>query len=270
MVAIFKFDNSREFLRAYIDSLPKKGWGEIQRWAEHLDLQASYISQVLSGSKTFNMDQGLKIAKHLGLIEIEIDFLMMLMEKERAGSHETKKYFDEKLKVIKSQSGDLSRRLPKDRVFSEVEKSVFYSSWHYSAIRLFCSLSGKGKNLEDITKRFNLKRIEALHVLDFLCDSGLCVKKGDSYFVGSQQTHLESSSPHIHRHRQNWRVKTLSQIETTQPEELVFSAPFSVSQADFEILREELSLFLEAFFRKVKQTDPEEMAVLNIDLMKLR
>ena len=270
MVVVFKFDNSREFLRAYIDSLPKKGWGEIQRWAEHLDLQASYISQVLSGSKTFNMDQGFKLAKHLGLKELEVDFLMSLMEKERAGSHETKKYFDEKLKAIKAQSGDLSKRLPKDRVFTEVEKSVFYSSWHYSAIRLFCSLSGKGKKLDEIADRFKLKRSEAVQILDFLCESGLCILKNVLYFMGSQQTYLESTSPHIHRHRQNWRVKTLSQIETTQPDELVFSAPFSIGQKDFETLREELSVFLEGFFKRVKQTTPEEMAILNIDLMKFR
>ena len=90
---VFEFDNSREFLRTYIDSLPKKGWGEIQRWADHLGLQASYISQVLAGTKTFNMDQGLKLAKHLGLKETELDYLMLVMEKERAASHETKKYF---------------------------------------------------------------------------------------------------------------------------------------------------------------------------------
>lgn len=267
---VFEFDNSREFLRTYIDSLPKKGWGEIQRWADHLGLQASYISQVLAGTKTFNMDQGLKLAKHLGLKETELDYLMLVMEKERAASHETKKYFDEKLKALKTDAKELSKRLPKDKTFSDVEKSIFYSSWIYSAIRLFCSIGEKGKNLEEITSRFNITRSDALKVLDFLCDSGLCAKKNNLYTVGTLATMLESTSPHIHRHRQNWRVKTLSQIETTQAEELVFSAPFSIGKKDFEELREELSKFLEGFYKRVKKTDPEEMAILNIDLMKLR
>jgi uncharacterized protein (TIGR02147 family) len=267
---VFSFQNSRDFLRSYIGSLPKNGWGEIQRWADFLGLQASYVSQILSGAKALNIDQSLALARHIGLKENEIDYFVLLVEKERAASHETKKYFDLKLEAAKAASKDLSKRLPKDRDLSAVEKSIFYSSWHYSAIRLFCSLSKVGKSLVEIADRFKLKRHEVAQILEFLCESGLCSEKKGRYFVGSQRTFLESDSPHIHRHRQNWRVRSLSQIETTQPDELVFSAPFSVSAVHFLELREQLAEFLESFYKKVSETDPEEMAVLNIDLMKLR
>lgn len=270
MTSIYQYDNSREFFRAYIDQLPKKGWGEIQRWAELLGVQASYISQVLADAKIFSVDQGFKVAMYLGLKDAEVDFLMTIMEKERAASFETKKYFDEKLKTLKSEAKQLSKRLPSDRKFTEVEKSIFYSSWIYSAVRLFCSLSPKGKSLQEITDRFSIKRADASKILEFLCDSGLCIKKNNLYALGTQQTLLESTSAHIHRHRQNWRVKTLSQVETTQAEELVFSAPFSIGQKDFEALREELALFLEGFYKRVKTTEPDQLAILNIDLMKFR
>ncbi len=269
MVSIFNFTKSREFLRAYIEALPKKGWGEIQRWADHLSLQASYVSQVLAGSKSFNIDQGYLLAKHLGLSENEIEYFLLILEIEKAGSHETKTYLEKRLGVLKTKSKNLSKRMPKDREFTDSEKSVFYSSWTYSAIRLYCSI-GKGKSKEEIAKRFHLERAEVTEMLEFLCACGLCEEKHGVYKVGFQKTYLEHTSPHIHRHRLNWRVKALSQIENVQDEEMCFSSPFSVSQEDFGQLREELAKFLERFFQRIQKTTPEEMGVLNIDLLKLR
>jgi len=269
MVSIFNFTKSREFLRAYIESLPKKGWGEIQRWADHLSLQASYVSQVLAGTKSFNTDQGYGLARHLGLNETEIEYFLLILEIEKAASHETKKYLEKRLGTLKLKTKDLSNRMPKDREFTDTEKSVFYSSWIYSAIRLYCSI-GNGKNKEEISKRFHLSRAETSEILEFLCACGLTEEKNGIYKVGFQKTYLERTSPHIHRHRLNWRVKALSQIETVKEEEMCFSSPFSLSHEDFGQLREELAKFLERFSQRVQKTTPEEMGVLNIDLLKLR
>jgi uncharacterized protein (TIGR02147 family) len=270
MVSIFDFEDTREFLRSYIESLPNKGWGEIQRWAELLGLQASYISQILAGGKFLNVDQALKLAGRFGLKENETDYFLRLVELERCASHETKAYFRKKLRELRSEAKQIAKRVTLEQAFTDAEKSVFYSSWIYSAVRLYCSIGGEPKTLEQIADRFRLERGEAVRILDFLCETGLCLKKRAGYVVGSKQTLLDSSSPFIHRHRQNWRLRALAQLEKTQPEELVFSAPFSISQQDFEALREELAQFLERTFARVKVTDPEEMAILNLDLMKLR
>lgn len=270
MISIFTFDKSTVYLRAYINSLPRKGWGEIQRWADHLGVQASYISQFLAGHRMLSVDQTLSLARYMGLKKGEVDFFMALTEKERAASHQTKKYYDEKLIQLRLQSQNLTNRLPKDKELSEQEKSVFYSSWLYSAIRIFCSLSPNGKTFDEIQDQFNLKRAEIVPLLEFLCQAGLCKENQNLYSVGPQRTHLESSSPYIHRHRQNWRIKCLSQIENAQPDELVFSAPFSINHDDFLLLRERLSLFLEEFYATVKATEPKFIGFINIDLMKLR
>ena len=117
MKSVFTFSSSRDFLRAYIESLPKKGWGEIQRWADHLGVQTSYVSQVLSGMKTFNVEYSVRLAKHIGLSGLELDYFVLLIEKERAGSVEAQDYFDEKLQRLKKDSRNLAERVTKACIF---------------------------------------------------------------------------------------------------------------------------------------------------------
>lgn len=269
MAVAFNFDEPKDFLRAYIAALPKAGWGEVQRWATYLSLQPSYISQVLAGKKQFTVDQALALSKYLGLTGIEQDYFMMMIEKDRAASFETKEYFEKKMKALKSSAKNVSKLVATDGQISEIEKSIFYSSWIYSAIRVYCSFEDE-RSLADICERFELSRDSALPILEFLVSSGLILEKNKKYSVGMKKTHLDSKSPYITRHRVNWHLKALENFENVSEEELVYSAPFSISPEDFQSLREELAQFIKRFVNKVNATDPSEMAVLNIDLLKLK
>lgn len=269
MSSIFTFSSSREYLRAYIDSLPKKGWGEIQRWSEQLGVQTSYISQVLSGSKNFNTEYALRLGKYIGLVGMELDFFILMIEKERAGTVEAQDYFASKMNAMKKDSRSLSNRVVKDRALTDEEMTIFYSSWMYSAIRLYCSVSG-GRTIHQISEYFDVPKEECSQIMTFLVGSGFCTKKGEKYQMGTQKTHVDRKSPHVRRHWMNWHVKGLTRFENLDESELIYSAPFSISRKDFEILREDLAVFIKKFVEKVGNTEPEEVAFLNIDLLKVR
>lgn len=267
--SIFDFEDTKEYLRAYLQALPRQGWGEVQRWADHLGVQGSFVSQVLSGKKTLNVDQGIRLADLLGLQNIEIDYFVTMIEQEKAGHHHAKKYFAEKLKTYKKDAKQLVKRVKQDKILSEEEKSIFYSSWVYSAARLFCSFP-KGKTLPEICQRFEWTPLEAAEIMNFLCASGLCHKEGVIYTIGHQKTHLEKKSPHIRQHWINWHLKAIEQFDPTADEQLVYSAPFSISSKDFELIREELVQFIQGLSVKVGKTTPEDIAVLNLNLVKLK
>ncbi len=269
MKSIFLCSSSREFLRFYLDSLPRKGWGEIQKWADHLNVQSAYVSQVMSGHKQFNLEHAIRLAKYIGLQGADLDFFILLVEIERAGSLETREYFEKKIQIAKKESKTVFNRVAKDKVLSTEEQSIFYSSWIYSAIRLFCSM-GSGKTLHQIAEHFEISKEACAGIVNFLLQSGLLIHKNDKYLLGAQKTHLEKSSPYVKRHWLNWHLQTLKRFDDLDDDEIVYSAPFSISKKDFEQLNEEIIIFVKSFLEKVQTTDPQEVAFLNIDLLRLK
>ena len=264
-MSITNFKDIKGFLRHYISQLPKKGRGEISRMASFLGVSTTLVSQILKGQKTFTSEQGLTLIPYLGLQGVHADYLTFMIQFERAGTHELKKYWREKLDVLKEQSLKIANRVKSDRFFTDQEKSIFYSQTLYSSIRLFTSVGDRGKSLDEICERFELSRLKASEALKFLVETGLCLEKEGRYYLGSQKTHLEKGSPHLFRHQGNWRIKAIAQSESLTDEELMYTATISLSKKDFELLREEMVQFIKKFLDTIHASPAEEIACLNLD-----
>ena len=264
-MSLFQFKDSKSYLRYYIAHLPKKGRGEISRMAHHLRVSTTLVSQVLSGEKFFTAEQALILTQYLGLIGVEADFFTYLIQAERAGSKDLKLYWNNKLKDIREQSLKISSRVAVDQTLKEEDRAVFYSTPLYSAIRLFTSVEQKGKSLDEICNRFELSRSKASLMLKFLIEKNLCVEKNNRYHIGAQRTHLEQGSPHLLRHHSNWRIRAIRQSEDLTDQELMYTAPVSLSRKDFEGLREEMALFIKSFLDRVHASPAEDIACFNLD-----
>lgn len=264
-MSIFNFKETKAFLRHYIHHLPKKGRGQISEIAKAVGVSTSLVSQVISGKKTFTPEQIQKLSEHIGLIGLEADYLAFLNQKERAGSKKLSEYWNEKINEIREKSLQLSSRLKTDKTLTKEQKAIFYSSPIYSAVRLYCSVGAKGKSLDDICTRFGLSRIKASTLVNFLVETDLCVEEDGRYFLGSQKTHLEKSSPHILQHHSNWRLRSLQQYDDLTDQELMYTAPVSLSKDDFQQLREEMVGFIKTFLDRVHASPAEEIACFNLD-----
>lgn len=269
-MSIFKFRETKSFLRNYIENLPKKGRGEISRIASNLRVSTTLISQVLNGEKLFTPEQTQNLTTYLGLSPIESDYFTFMVQRERAGNVELKNYWTTKLNEIHEKSLKLANRVKSDKTLSESHKAVFYSSPLYSAIRLFTSLGNDGKSLGEICERFEISRSRAAKIINFLVEAGLCIEKSDRYFLGVQKTHLEKDSPHLLKHHSNWRSRATVYSETLADNELMYTAPVSLSKKDFDVLREEMVSFIKSFLDKVHQSPAEEVACLNLDFFWFR
>jgi uncharacterized protein (TIGR02147 family) len=262
---IFNSNNYVSFLKSYVKNLPKRGRGEINRMAVHLNVHPTLISQVMSGSKDLSLEQAQSLTSYLGLTSLEADYFLLLVQKERAGTHELKKYFVQKIEEMQKNSLQISKRIKEHRQLSDYEKSVFYSSWFYSAMRLYSSVED-GKTVDEIAKRFNKTRTATLEILNFLKEVGLCIEEKGRYKMGTQHTHLESTSPLLKRHHSNWRLKAIEKTEGLSAEELMFTSPFSISKKDFGLLREEVLKLIKTSSQIIKESPAEEVACLNIDM----
>jgi uncharacterized protein (TIGR02147 family) len=269
-MSIYNFEEYRPFLKKYIKDLPRQGRGEINRWAVHLRVHSSFVSQVLSGAKDLNLEQSQELATFLGLNSLETDYFLLLVQKARAGTAKLRDYFIEKQKGLKLQSMDVAKNIRQDRALTDEEKSVLYSSWLYIAIWLYSSVKGVEVTLERICERFDISRARATKILNFLVDTGLCLKEKETFKMGHQLVHIDRESPHLVKHHMNWRAKSMQRSEDIQLEEIMFTAPISIGKEDFAFLRAQLVEFIKAAQARVQKTTVDEVACLNLDLFWVR
>jgi len=262
---IFEFDDYKALIRTHLRSLPSRGHGQIKRMAEHVGVHTTLMSQILSGDKDLSLEQAQKAAGFLALNELETDYFLTLVQIERAGTRDLKKYFLNKKDDFKKESLKISKRIQAQKSLSEQERSVFYSTWLFSAIHLFCSTQ-EGRSLQEIIERFQISAQQALEILRFLTESGLCDLQNSVYRATVLSTHVEKGSPHLLKHHSNWRIKAIQRSENLTDEELMFTGNISLSRQDFTKVREVLVQTIKQVSELVKDSPAEDIANLNLDL----
>ena len=252
-----------------MEKLPKKGWGELNRWSKHIGVHPSLLSQVLSGTKDLNLEQAQALAELLGLMPIEADYFLLLVQWERAGTQKLKKYFKNKMDEIVKSALEISQQVRQDRSLSEEEKSIFYSHWLYAAIWLRSSLKD-GCTVDNVSSFFGISSERSNEILNFLLETQLCVRKDGACFMGPQSIHLSRQSPHITKHHTNWRLRAIENSDRITEEEVMYSAPMSLSKADVGKVR---NLILELIRQATDiaiASEAEKVICMNVDLFELK
>ena len=263
---IFNYTKPSTFIFAFIRQLPKKGHGEIQKMAAHLGFSSTYMSQILADQKMLTAEQALSLAQYLGLNSLDSEYFLLLVQRERAGTLVLKKHFDLKIEEIKNLSLKLSNRVPADKKsLSELEKSIYYSSALFAGIHIYCSTGKSGRSLEEIVQRFRINRARAIEILSFLVKCKLCEENFGVYAIGPQAIHLDQDSPYIHCLHSNWRMEAIQVSQSLDKNELMYSVCVSLSQKDFEKLRESMVVYIQTFLKTIETSPPDDIACFNLD-----
>lgn len=261
---IFSFEDYREFLRAYIESLPKRGWGFARKASEAMGLQAAHFSLALSGEKDFTLEQVLKLGEFLNFNELESEYLVEMVQFSRAGTAKLKEHFLNRIRRLQKLGLKVENHMVDKKAMSPEEKMEFYSNYLYSAIRIFSSL-GDGKTFNEIENYFHVPPLFLKNILEFLVSHDLCFQKGDRYFVGSQKTWAEKGTSFYFKHSTNWRLQGIQKLELNRKNDLFVTSPMSISIEDAKIIREQIVSFVREFSDRVKKSEAQELLCLNID-----
>ena len=264
-MGVFEFKDYRVFLENYLAKLPKRGHGEITKIATAIGVHSTLLSLIISGKRDLSAEQAYDLARYLQLTDLETEYFSLLVLHSRAGNHRYKTHLQKKLEEVLAQSKKLSQRFEHEKTLTEVERAIFYSSWLYSAIRLFTSVDD-GKTVEEICEKFLQPRQKVVSILNFLVSTGLAVHEKDRYKMGVQRTFLEHGSPHLVKHHMNWRNKAVQKADNISETELMFTSPMSLSKEDFHKIRESLAGLLKSVSATVKDSPAKDLACLNIDL----
>lgn len=103
-MAVYDFSNYRDYVIHRVQNMPRRGRGEFRKMSLALGMHTSSVSQVFKGQKQLTLEQGALLASYLGLNELEADYLLNLIEKERAGNSDLKERIKRRLHKIKEQA----------------------------------------------------------------------------------------------------------------------------------------------------------------------
>lgn len=265
---IFDCSNFHQFITQSLENNSEFKRGEKRALAEFVGIHPTLLSQILSGTRNFTDEQVYLLGEYLGLTDLENDYVYVL---HQIATCQTKKFKDKLLRrkeELKSRSSQLNERLQKEKVLSEEDKSIYYSSWQYSAIRMATTLEG-GRSRDEMAERFELDKKAVNEVLEFLQKTGLAKLEKGRFHPSVSRTHVEKNSPHYKQHHTNWRIKSIQRLDKSLEGDLTFTAPLTLSLDDFDTLKEEMVKLIQKVSSVVKDSKAEEVYCLNLDFFKI-
>jgi uncharacterized protein (TIGR02147 family) len=266
-MTVYSFTDYKRSIDAFLAEKPRRGHGLLTQLASSSDMTSAQISQVLRGDREFTLEQALKVARFMGLSELEQQYFFEMVNYARAGTTELRNFAKQRMEAIKAEGLKLKHQVPAHEEMSDESKARFYSSWMYSAIRMFCSI--RPQQLEDIMKEFNLTRSRANSIVGFLLENQLCAITKDGIVVGKQTTFIHRGSPFVFKHHGNWRRRALESAEAGNEENLFYTSPVSMSQKDFQKFSLRLTELIKEFSSVVRDSPSEIVACMNMDFFKV-
>jgi uncharacterized protein (TIGR02147 family) len=265
---IFDFKAYKPFTLAWIKSREGLGRGQLTRIAKHLEIHSTMMTHVFRGSANLSLEQALKLADFFSLNELETDYLVSLVQLERAGDKRTREFCLAKVDELRIKKLNLSNRINVQNELSDADRARYYSSWMYSYLRLLTAVT-RFQSEEALAKESRLPLSKVREATEFLKSRGLCIEKNGRLEFGPVPTYVESSSPLVARHHLNWRQVAQEKFDRLSKEDLVFTYPTVISETDFEKLREKLVKVIDDFKKTCDESPSENLYCLNIDWLKI-
>lgn len=124
--------------------------------------------------------------------------------------------------------------------------------------------------MQEFAQRLSVSPKKVAEALSFLKKFGLVTEEKDGKLrVGHTLLHLESDSPQIPRHHQNWRLKAFQSYELPGESDLTYTGPVTLSRRDASLIREKLLKLISESVDRIKDSPSEELYCLCLDWFKI-
>ncbi len=265
---IFQFDDYKSYFLDWVAASPNAGRGQFSKLSQFLSVSSVFITQVFRGDKDLNMDQAFEATEFMGLTDSETDYFLLLVQEARATGHKLKTRIKAKRQKLKLENLSLKRQIIQDAELSEEVKATFYGHWHYSAIRLACSIPGFANNAA-IASKFQIPIERVNQVLSFLHQNELILKDKKGWKLGPKVTHLAAGSPFIISRQVQWRTKGFEAMAKSDEADLFYTSPMSLDEKTFSEIRQQFSETIKSALEKVRKADSEMLVCMNLDWFKI-
>ncbi len=261
-------DYKSYFINRLDSPLPGGGRGARSRLAAAVGCQTAYITQVLNGSAHFSLEQAEAANEYFGHSEEEGAFLLLLVQRSRAGTPKLKARFDKAIAQTLESRKILKNRFGVGEILPQEAQVTYYSSWHYAAIHILATVPGY-QSAQAIAKHLGMSPSRVSDALQFLIRVGLLVETDVGLRVGTARLHLGSDSPLVSKNHINWRLQAIRSLESGNSEDLHYSSVVSFSEKDRELIRETLVKTLESIKKQVRESPEECVHCISVDYFRV-
>jgi uncharacterized protein (TIGR02147 family) len=267
-LSLYEYKDYKKYLDDWMAKTPNAGRGQRKLMAEAVGCQTPFITHVLSGDYHFSPEQAEACARWLQLSENEIDFFLLLVLRQRAGTRALENLLNRQISQKREKETHLKQRLKIKDEMSLEDQLVYYSNWSYAVIHMACQIPHL-QNIEALQNHLSLSVPEILKILDFLTEHALVEKTKAGYKAIKPVLHLGKDSPLIGQHHSQWRLKAMESFQKKRDSDLSFSGVASLSKEDFEWARERLSQALEDIVARIKDSKDEMLASICFDIFQI-
>ncbi len=236
---IYHYRDYKKYLNDLIDSYPNGGRGVKKTLGEAINCQSAFITHVLSGSNHFSPEQTVACSQFFGLTSDETEFLLLMVNQNRAGTEVLRKFYDKLIKQRVKTNHQLKDRLNIKSEFSNEDLAIYYSSWKYSAVHTLISIP-EFQTSQQVAKRLRLSNKTVNSILEFLCTMGILDKKQNGLYQVINELHLDLNSPFTIQHHTSWRIQTIERYNQKKEESIHYSLAFSCSKKDMLELKKKI------------------------------
>jgi uncharacterized protein (TIGR02147 family) len=261
---IFDETNYKIWVNSRVKAMPKGGRGQYTSIAQYLSTSTSIVTQVFKGDRDLTPEQAVLLSEYFGLTKLEREYLILLVNYSRAGTHRYKEILKDQIEEQQQYSKEIKSYVAQNIEINEEKKSVLYSNWYYLAIWSLTAIEGYD-SIDAIADRLKINRSKANEALQFLLKIGMVIDQGGKLKVGPTLIHLESSSPHIPRHHQNWRLRAFQKYENSKATDVFYTAPVTLSEKDIKMIRERIVKFIADTIDVVKASPSEKLYCMCMD-----
>lgn len=265
MRSIYDFTDYKEYLN---DALDERGKGARSDLAKAADCQSGYVTHVLSGHAHFSLEQGERIATHLGLDEPQTQYFLDLISYGRAGTETLRRRFRRTLDAQKEKHSVLKTRLKVEKSLSIEDQAIFYSSWHYGAVHVSVSVPGCDTE-RGLSEYLKIPIGKVNQIVQFLERTGLILREDSRLKIGSTQIYIGSDSPLISKFHTNWRLRAIDSFDRYTERDLHYSSVITCSRQDAALIRETLVQAIEKIRPVIRASKDEACFSYSMDLFEL-
>lgn len=249
--------------------LKRRPRGAIMKLAEAIQCHPTFIAQVLNEKANLSMEQGYAVSLHFQFSRVEQEYFLTLLQRDRAGTQSLKVFFQDQLHRMLEDHRDLRPKRPHPNPQFGIFEAEYFGSWIYQTVHGLTQIP-KMQTLAMLINTLNISAEEIKFVLSRLELMGLVKNEKNLWKSTQNSMHLPKDSPFIRTLHSTWKTKILADLQArTNLEGTHFSGILTITEKDYEKVRDVLVKTLGSIRQVVELSESENLYILSLDCYKM-
>jgi uncharacterized protein (TIGR02147 family) len=263
----FAYKSYKQFLSDLIEN-SERSWGGISRLADAAGCQRSYLSRVLSAELHLTPDHLYGICSWLKLAENETEYLLTILEEERASTLSYRERLKEKSTRLRKQHNELQNKVNRPLAPLDEKDYIYYSTWLFSALHILVSITAY-QTTKEIASRLQLPVATAEHMLKQLQAWELIKFQKGKWSFSSAERHVPKRSPLVSFHHQNWRQRAVMDAQNPETDGVHFTVVQSMNEAAYKKIQTRLLDLIEEASKIAGPSPAEKLVCFTADFFEV-